>query len=163
MAACAEKGGISMMYNNFRLPISEELLGAYLEGNLSIEEAQMVEHIMRERGGFHNFVNELQSFDDMLSSNNYEEIPSYEMDFELPEITYQSHSEFLTPLNSIDSPSLNAEDMACSVCEMVSCAYDDIITQNEIEDNSNMVESTDMDIELSHTDDTLFENDFINE
>lgn len=148
MASCFEKGGITMMHNNFRLPISEELLGAYLEGSLSIEEAQMVEHIMRERGGFHDFVNELQSFDDVLLSNNLEDIPNFETDFELPDTSSDADTQIIETF-----PMVADVDIACAICD-----FDDIFdsptgaleeesTQNVFEDRG----ETELDIDLDNS------------
>ena len=137
-----------MMHNNFRLPISEELLGAYLEGSLSIEEAQMVEHIMRERGGFHDFVNELQSFDDVLLSNNLEDIPNFEIDFELPDTSSDADTQIIETF-----PMVADVDIACAICD-----FDDIFdsptgaleeesTQNVFEDRG----ETELDIDLDNS------------
>lgn len=160
MAICIEKGGITMMHNNFRLPISEELLGAYLEGSLSIEEAQMVEHIMRERGGFPEFIDELQSFDDVLSSSNYEDIPNFETDFELPNL--------FARLSSVDvenipqhAASLYAEAVACSPILDIAMLDNDIKEDNDISiSDNNEMSSVEIDV---NTDDTLFDNESINE
>ena len=159
MAICIEKGGITMMHNNFRLPISEELLGAYLEGSLSIEEAQMVEHIMRERGGFHDFVDELQTFDDVLSSSNYEDIPNFETDFELPNL--------FARLSSVDvenipqhAASLYAEAVACSPILDIAMLNNDVIDNDISISDNNEMSSVEIDV---NTDDALFDNESINE
>lgn len=148
MASCFEKGGITMMHNNFRLPISEELLGAYLEGSLSIEEAQMVEHIMRERGGFHDFVNELQSFDDVLLSNNLEDIPNFEIDFELPDTSSDADTQIIETF-----PMVADVDIACAICEFADIfdsptrALEEESTQNVFEDRG----ETELDIDLDNS------------
>ena len=148
-----------MMHNNFRLPISEELLGAYLEGSLSIEEAQMVEHIMRERGGFHDFVDELQTFDDVLSSSNYEDIPNFETDFELPNL--------FARLSSVDvenipqhAASLYAEAVACSPILDIAMLNNDVIDNDISISDNNEMSSVEIDV---NTDDALFDNESINE
>lgn len=148
MAICIEKGGITMMHNNFRLPISEELLGAYLEGSLSIEEAQMVEHIMRERGGFHDFVNELQSFDDVLSSSNYEDIPNFETDFELPDTSSDADTQIIETF-----PMVANVDIACAICDIADIfdsptgALEEESMQNVFEDRG----ETELDIDLNNS------------
>lgn len=69
-----------------QLPISEEMLGAYLEGNLSIDEIQVVEQVIQSDNTFSTFVNEL-SFDDKVAQNFFDEdSPILGEDFELPEI-----------------------------------------------------------------------------
>lgn len=159
MASCFEKGGIIMIHNNFKLPISEELLGAYLEGSLSIEEAQMVEHIMRERGEFHNFVDDLQSFDDVLLSNNIEDIPNFETDFELPDIFAKLSSADVNHIPSHDS-SLYPEVAACSPILDIAMLNNDIIDNDISISDNNEMSSVEIDV---NTDDALFDNESINE
>ena len=148
MASYFEKGGITMIHNNCRLPISEELLGAYLEGSLSIEEAQMVEHIMRERGGFHEFVNELQSFDDVLLSNNLEDIPNFETDFELPDTSSDADTQIIETF-----PMVADVDIACAICDFADIfdsptgALEEESTQNVFEDRG----ETELDIDLDNS------------
>lgn len=68
------------------LPISEEMLGAYIEGNLSLDEIQVVEQVIQSDNNFSNFVNEL-SLDNTLEQNFFvEDCPIGEDDFNLPEI-----------------------------------------------------------------------------
>lgn len=148
MASCFEKGGITMIRNNFRLPISEELLGAYLEGSLSIEEAQMVEHIMQERGGFHDFVDELQTFDDVLLSNNIEDIPNFETDFELPDTSSDADTQIIETF-----PMVADVDIACAICDFADIfdsptgALEEESTQNVFEDRG----ETELDIDLDNS------------
>ena len=78
------------------LPISEEMLGAYLEGNLAQSDAQYVELMLRSNNEFSAFVEELSVSDDLTSDYPMEDIPSFENDFTLPEIatevgTYLEH------------------------------------------------------------------------
>lgn len=71
------------------LPISEEMLGTYLEGKLSQHDARYVEQMLQDNDEFSAFVDEL-SMSDNLSSNYLMEdidIPSFENDFTLPEIS----------------------------------------------------------------------------
>lgn len=137
-----------MIHNNFRLPISEELLGAYLEGSLSIEEAQMVEHIMRERGGFHDFLDELQSFDDVLLSNNIEDIPNFETDFELPDTSSDADTQIIETF-----PMVADVDIACAICDFADIfdsptgALEEESTQNVFEDRG----ETELDIDLDNS------------
>ena len=148
MASYFEKGGITMIHINFKLPISEELLGAYLEGSLSIEEAQMVEHIMRERGGFHEFIDELQSFDDVLSSSNYEDIPNFETDFELPDTSSDADTQIIETF-----PMVADVDIACAICDFADIfdsptrALEEESTQNVFEDRG----ETELDIDLDNS------------
>lgn len=78
------------------LPISEEMLGAYLEGNLTQSDAQYVEQMLQGNDELSAFVEELSVSDDLTSDYSMEDIPSFENDFTLPEIatevgTYLEH------------------------------------------------------------------------
>lgn len=78
------------------LPISEEMLGAYLEGNLAQSDAQYVELMLQDNDELSAFVEELSVSDDLTSDYPMEDIPSFENDFTLPEIatevgTYLEH------------------------------------------------------------------------
>lgn len=78
------------------LPISEEMLGAYLEGNLVQSGAQYVELMLQDNDELSAFVEELSVSDDLTSDYPMEDIPSFENDFTLPEIateveTYLEH------------------------------------------------------------------------
>ena len=68
------------------LPISEEMLGAYLEGNLAQSDAQYVELMLQDNDELSAFVEELSVSDDLTSDYPMEDIPSFENDFTLPEI-----------------------------------------------------------------------------
>ena len=68
------------------LPISEELLGAYLEGNLTQNDAQYIEQMLQENDQLSAFVNELSVSDDLTSNYDVEEFPGFENDFTLPDI-----------------------------------------------------------------------------
>ena len=78
------------------LPISEEILGAYLEGNLAQSDAQYVELMLQDNDELSAFVEELSVSDDLTSDYPMEDIPSFKNDFTLPEIatevgTYLEH------------------------------------------------------------------------
>lgn len=68
------------------LPISEEMLGAYLEGYLAQSDAQYVEQMLHDNDELSAFVNELAVSDNLTSNYLMEDIPSFENDFALPEI-----------------------------------------------------------------------------
>lgn len=71
------------------LPISEEMLGAYFEGNLAQSDAQYVEQMLQDNGELSAFVNELSVSDELISNYLMEDIPSFENDFTLPEIAME--------------------------------------------------------------------------
>ena len=74
------------MKKQLKLPISEELLGAYLEGNLTQNDAQYIEQMLQENDELSAFVNELSVSDDLTSNYDVEEFPGFENDFTLPDI-----------------------------------------------------------------------------
>ena len=69
------------------LPISEEMLGAYLEGNLAQHDARYVEQVLQGDNEFSAFVEELSISDNLTSNYLLENMPSFENDFTLPEIS----------------------------------------------------------------------------
>ena len=73
--------------------ISEEILGAYLEGNLSEYETQRVEHILECDDDLDALVDEIAvenltmlDTDADSSPSVYDENPNFDFDFELPEV-----------------------------------------------------------------------------
>ncbi len=68
------------------LPISEERLGAYLEGNLSVSDALMVENLINEDKSFCEFVKEISVPDVNIEDPIFDNYPTFELDFELPQI-----------------------------------------------------------------------------
>lgn len=68
------------------LPISEEMLGAYLEGNLSIDEIQFVKHAIQADPNISTFVNEITLEEKGVQNFCVEDSPILGEDFELPEI-----------------------------------------------------------------------------
>lgn len=69
------------------LPISEEMLGAYLEGNLAQHDAKYVEQMLQGDNDLSAFVKELSESDNLTSNYLLEDMPSLENDFTLPEIS----------------------------------------------------------------------------
>ncbi len=45
------------------LPVSEEMIGAYIEGNLDLIHSQSVEELMQQDDGFASLVNDCRSND----------------------------------------------------------------------------------------------------
>ncbi len=75
-----------MMKNITPLPISEEMLGAYLEGNLSQYEMNCIESVIQSNSSLADFVNEISVEDMDLDVSIYDEIPNFDNFFELPQI-----------------------------------------------------------------------------
>ena len=63
---------IAKMNNLEELPVSEEMLGAYLENNLSNDEASQVESLLLENDSLSGFM------DDIMSSLNNEDILGFQ-------------------------------------------------------------------------------------
>lgn len=68
------------------LPISEEMLGAYIEGNLSAEESLMVKGLIDSDDKFQDFVSELSVPDSMIGGTFWDVLPAFDTEFELPSI-----------------------------------------------------------------------------
>lgn len=73
------------------LPVSEEMLGTYLEGNLSKGDSLMIEEMMQSNVVFKDFVDEVSSLGEGVGfvdgdESGYDGYPNYSEDFELPEI-----------------------------------------------------------------------------
>lgn len=112
------------------LPISEELLGAYLEGNLTQNDAQYIEQMLQENDELSAFVNELSVSDDLTSNYDVEEFPGFENDFTLPDIA----SEIGTYLEPHIPPFLfEPAFVDVAACAMIPDITDDgdIITNEE--------------------------------
>lgn len=71
------------------LPVSEEMLGAYLEGNLTAEVLSMVQGIIDSNSEFRNFVEEVSVADPSTEESIYDAHPKFDLDFELPEVPLQ--------------------------------------------------------------------------
>ena len=84
------------MMNEFKpLPISEEMLGAYIEGNLSLEDAQYVGQIMQTDGGLLQLFEEV-SLSEVLddTASIYDERPFFDTNFQLPELISEDAMRF---------------------------------------------------------------------
>lgn len=71
------------------LPISEEMLGAYLEGNLAQSDVHYIEQMLQGNDELSAFVEELSLSDDLASNYQVEDLPSFENDYTLPEISME--------------------------------------------------------------------------
>lgn len=72
-----------MIKNIKPLPVSEEMLGAYLEGNLSSIEATQVEELMNLDKNFRDFVTEVSVADPDIMESIFDVHPNFDMEFEL--------------------------------------------------------------------------------
>lgn len=86
MHGSIEKGGTAMIKFIKPLPISEETLGAYLEGNLSAEDSRGLEELLDSNAIFKDFVEEVAVTDGSMNESIYDEYPNFDEEFDLPEI-----------------------------------------------------------------------------
>ena len=68
------------------LPISEETLGAYLEGNLPEHERMEVEKLLENNHELREFVDEVSADDINYDESIYDYFPDFDSEFSLPEI-----------------------------------------------------------------------------
>lgn len=68
------------------LPIPEEMLGAYLEGNLSVEDSAKVESLLDNDASFREFVDDITISMPDSAQSIYDEHPGFDIDFRLPEL-----------------------------------------------------------------------------
>ena len=99
------------------LPVSEEMLGAYLEGNLTAEDSSMVQSIIDSNSEFRNFVEEVSVADSSTEESIYDAHPNFDLDFELPVVPLQfesqAYAEVLNPpIIELGYPEL----VACACC-----------------------------------------------
>ena len=116
------------------LPISEEMLGAYLEGNLSQSDAQYVEQMLHDNDELSAFVNELAVSDDLTSDYLMEELPSFENDFALPEIP--------TEIGTFIEPHVLPFGFEPSFADVAACAMMSDVTDDGGNFNMNFEDNT---------------------
>lgn len=112
------------------LPISEEMLGAYLESNLSLEEARNVEQILQGNDELSAFVNELSMSDDLMSNNLMEDIPSFGNDFNLPEAPTEIETYIEPHISPLGLESSFADIAVCNMMPDLTDDSDMIINDN---------------------------------
>lgn len=124
--------------------ISEEILGAYLEGNLSEYETQRVEHILECDDDLDVLVDEIAVENlTMLDTNAdsspsvYDENPNFDFDFELPEVEpsfgrFPGVACFIRPRASASpySEEIEVASCACYDRSIVEEPWDDIIEED---------------------------------
>ncbi len=84
------------------LPISEEMLGAYLEGNLSSEDVRNVENMLSDDDDLNSLMNEIMNCDINETVSIEQDLLNWNEGFELPEIKWED-----SDLEGFDSLSLN--------------------------------------------------------
>lgn len=87
MHGSIENGGTAMIKYIKPLPISEEMLGAYLEGNLSAEEAQCIEQLIETDECLSGLLDDVEELTLMEGTDSiYDDFPDFGEDYMLPEI-----------------------------------------------------------------------------
>lgn len=83
------------------LPISEETLGAYLEGKLSELDRINVENFLNNNPELREFVDEIQFDDVNYDESIYDYFPDFDSEFSLPDLTDYSEDDSIevTPIN----------------------------------------------------------------
>ena len=112
------------------LPISEEMLGAYIEGNLAQHDAQYVEQMLQDDNDFSAFVEELSISDNLMSNYLLEDMPSLENDFTLPEISSELGTYIALPFGF--EPSF-ADVVACACMPDITDDGDIIINEEMLD------------------------------
>lgn len=160
------------------LPISEEMLGAYLEGNLSVEDVLKVESVLDSNSEFQDFVNNLTPSEAIEECSIFEDEPVFGNNFELPEVPGllvdipDNHMGDVFPesfANNIPFPMVAAHSYCCAECVAVDeiCESDEIVTdehslvgnEEELDDSS----YEDNDLTSEDGDDMLIDNDIEND
>ena len=158
------------------LPISEEMLGAYLEGNLSVSEAIKVESVLENDTNFSRFVSEITPSEEIKECSIFDDEPDFINNFELPNIPgfivdipemSINNDDFLNETlcdNSISmfpTESFNPID----TIEDFNVIEDIIVDENSLEENSDEFDNcfTDKDASIDdHILDVDFDEDLFN-
>lgn len=121
-----------------QLPIPEEMLGAYLEGNLSVEDSAKVQSFLDNDASFREFVDDVTLSIPDSAQSIYDEHPGFDIDFRLPELP-DVNDQLEVPDNVIDLTTIlndSLNEVAAYTCAEVAVAdfqdysaLDDIATQ----------------------------------
>ncbi|MBR3830694.1 MAG: hypothetical protein IKJ52_05530 [Muribaculaceae bacterium] len=138
------------------LPVSEEMIGAYIEGNLDLIHSQCVEGLMQQDDGFASLVNDCRSNDFLYDQSIYWNEPINFMgmeDISLPELPIEAINQYGNGevLNLLDSYN-SFEDVACA-----SPSYDFIENNEFFSDDIDRfyIDDNSLDIETSLEEDEL--------
>ena len=123
------------------LPISEETLGAYLEGNLPEHERIEVEKLLENDSELSELIDEVQADDINYDESIYDYFPDFDNEFSLPEIPELADESDDLEIEVVDDDELELE------------VIDDIFDEDETEDYE--------DYDLPETSANDFDDDFI--
>lgn len=149
------------------LPVSEELLGAYLEGNVNPIERSHIEYEMSEDSELSSFVNELdydsKSILDNLENQIFDpDYPHFLSDIQLPDI-----ENAILHHNFYDDhivAACCADDLSGGIKSLVPDDLhnaDDFLENNFSSDDSFGIEDQSIDIDSQEDCDDMFNNDSI--
>lgn len=118
-------------------PEFAEQLGAYMEGNLSMEETSQMEQMIGNNADLCSFVDELKNSDDSLSFDNWDTLNYLDtgMDFALPEIPNGTFGLD----NGFTNSGINMFDDSSTIWR-----NDDLNTGSGMEDNNFRMNDNDM-------------------
>lgn len=139
------------------LPVSEEMLGAYLEGNLTAQDSSMVQGIIDSNSEFKDFVEEVSVADPPTEESIYDAHPNFDLDFELPEVPLQIEPQTDVLVLNPSIIELEYPELVACAC----CAEDEIF---DAEDES-ILEGMD-DFASNHADETshnMDEEEYMND
>lgn len=159
------------------LPISEEMLGAYLEGNLSAEDVLKVEPVLDSNSDFQDFVNNLTPSEAIEECSIFEDEPDFGNNFELPEVPgllvdipdNSMGNVFPEPFaHSIPFPMVAAHSFCYAECVAMDdiCESDDIVTdEHSLVDNEEDLDDSyeENDLTSEDGDDMLIDGDIEND
>ena len=121
------------------LPISEEMLGAYLEGSLSSHDAEYVEQMLQRDCNLSSFVNELSMSESMEANCLTGNVLDLECDFELPEIPMAFGPSMDVDIFSL-YPNTSLSDVAA--CDIMSEAVAEVDIIKEDDDDNICIDDT---------------------
>ena len=117
------------------LPISEEMLGAYLEGNLSYEEADYVESVLQQDDNMRGLVEEVgdlpEDWTDCSADAPFMKFGQGIIDLRLPEVDTFSDLDFPDLFSEMNVENLNP-------IENLNLDYKDSLFDNELDNDLNL-------------------------
>ena len=157
------------------LPISEEMLGAYLEGNLSVSDAMKIESVLENDSNFSKFVSEItlneeieksSIFDDQLYFGNNFELPKVSSVLDISEIPLTNDILQESYATNVLFPLTIAHSFCSADCVIAdSASIDNLPSEDNLVDNDDEFKEGDCDNYIADDSDLLinseFEGDFL--
>ena len=108
------------------LPVPEEMLGAYIEGRLSLEESHMIEDLINKSSDLSNLISDLCLPE--TSHSIYEDFPMFDTEFKLPETQIQIEP---STFDIIDTHTVSPNDFP-SIASIIECELADISQDSQL-------------------------------